>query len=342
MCARVARQEQLLTPGKLPHRQLERVLSSFRKGLERDKSVIVGPSTGIDSAVVRLSSETIAITSDPITLAGELSAYYCICVNANDLAVMGAKPEYMTISVLFPPCPASEISRTANQLAKYAKQFGITIVGGHTEITTTVNAPVLVATMFGRMLSKRIISSANVKPGDVIVMTKTAGIEATAIIAREKAKELEAEGISERKIRDAQKLLFNPGISILREASIAFEMKCSAMHDVTEGGVVSALWELSRASNLRIEVFTDKIPVLPITDEICRIWDINPLRVISSGALLIAISERKANKLIGELRRNGIEANIIARAVEGKAGSFDVKKRKKMLPCQDELVKIYI
>ncbi len=331
-----------LKPGKLPHRQLERILAPLSKIAQQDETVIVGPSAGVDAAIVKLKSGMIAITSDPITLTGQLAPYYCINVNANDLAVMGAKPEYMTISAMFPPCSEKDITNTAKLLAKYAKKFNITIIGGHTEITTAVNSPLLVATMLGRVISKRIISSSTVNPGDVIIMTKSAGIEATAIISREKEKELKKAGWSAKKIEQAKRLLFNPSISIVPEATIASTLKCSAMHDVTEGGVITALWELSHASNLKIDVYTENIPILPITQEICDMWNIDPLKVISSGSLLIAISRKRADKLLDKLKENKIQANIIASASDKGSGAWDVKKRKKLLPCQDELVKIYL
>ncbi len=332
--------EKTLSPGKLPHRQLQAMLESLRS--KRDKSVVIGPAMGIDAAVVNLPSGMIAITCDPITLAGDLAAYYCVNVNANDIAVMGAEPEYMIVSALFPPTPAKEIKKTARQLAKYANELDIKIIGGHTEITEAVNMPVLIATMFGRLRKRgRIISATAAKPGEVVIMTKYAAIETTSIIAREKTQTLKQAGFSVNEIRKAKNLLFKPGISIIPEAKIAFDIKCSAMHDVTEGGIISALWELAQASNTKIEVSLDDIPILPITKRMCKLWDIDPLRTISSGSLLVTISAERAERFIRKLAEAKISACCIGRVLSGKVGLFESKKRKKLLPCQDEIVKIY-
>jgi hydrogenase expression/formation protein HypE len=328
----------LLPPGKLPHDLLKKILSALPA---KNPDVILGPQVGIDAAVINLSGRNLAVTSDPITLAGDLAAYYCVHVNANDLAVMGAIPKFMTVVGLFPPSPLETIKRISRDLAACAGQLGITLIGGHTEITLAVNTPIICACLFGPLAGKRIISSANARPGDVVIMTKSAALEASAIIAREKTSFLKKKGFTSRQIGKIKNFLFKPGISILPEAKLALTAGCSAMHDATEGGILTALWEISEAAGVRVEIDPEKIPVLPETVNVCRLWKINPLRAISSGALLVTIPSKKAGKLLTALKKITIEATVIGTVRKGPPTLADPATGRNFGPSEDEIVKIY-
>jgi hydrogenase maturation factor len=195
--------------------------------------------------------------------------------------------------------------------------------------------------MFGPLAGKHVTSAASAKPGDVIVMTKTAALEATAIIARERENTLKKAGFSPIKIRKMKNLLFQPGISILPEAQVALSAGCSAMHDATEGGILTALWEIASASKVQIEAQVDAIPLLPETVDACRIWKLNPLRTISSGTLLITISQKKLSRLLKNLSAIGIQSTVIGKIHSGPADVIDKATQKCILPSEDEIVKIY-
>ncbi len=330
--------ETLLGTGKLPHSQLKKLLAAVQS---RNSQLILGPEVGLDAAIVRTPGNALVVTSDPITLANDLSAYYCVHVNANDIAVMGAKPEFMTIVALAPPLPQREITKIARQLAKYAGELDITIVGGHTEITDAVKAPVLIATMFGKLQSKKMISAASAKPGDVLIMTKTAAIESTAIIARAKGDLLRQKGWSQASIKKSSNLLFDPGISIIPEAKIAVKAGCSGMHDATEGGIISAVWEITQASKVKIELDLKSIPILPETEKACNIFGINPLCSISSGSLLITISPKSAGNMLNRLKKSNIPATTIGKVTKGKAILINNNSGSHLAPVQDQITKIY-
>lgn len=327
-----------LAAGKVPHDVLKGVLRGFE---QRRSDVVVGPGLGLDAAVVRMTGDLVAVTSDPITLAGDLMAYYCVHVNANDLAVMGAKPAFMTVVCLLPiGSEVSVLKRLGRDLARYAKAVNVAVVGGHSEITSAVTSPVMVGTMLGR-LAGRPMGAGGARPGQVVVMTKWAGLEATAIMARERPGRLRSAGFSERELGRAQRLLFRPGISIVREAEAAMAAGCSAMHDATEGGVATGLWELAEASGVRLAIDVDRIPILPATRRACALWGIDPLGVISSGALLVTVGARKAKGLLAALGRRGISATIIGQVVKGRPAVTDVKTHRRLEPVQDEIVKVY-
>jgi hydrogenase expression/formation protein HypE len=328
----------LLSPGKLPHELLKKILSDLHS---KNPDVILGPQVGIDAAVIRLTGRFLAVTSDPITLTGELSAYYCVQVNANDLAVMGAVPKFMTVVALLPPTRPETVKGLARDLAKFARELGITLIGGHTEITLAVKTPILVATMFGPLIKRRPVSSAGARPEDVVIMTKSAALEAAAIIAREKSGLLKKKGWSPRQIGSIQKFLFKPGISIVPEAKLALTAGCTAMHDATEGGILTALWEIAEAAGVRIEIDLPKIPILPKTTKLCRLWKINPLRALSSGALLVTMPPKKAGKFLKTLNQAGIGATAIGIVRKGQPILIDSSSGQSFRPSEDEIVKIY-
>ncbi len=338
--SRVGREKgkKLLT-GKVPYELLKQVIG---KVYQADDRVVVGPAPGIDAAVIRPGDRYIVVTSDPITLASELSSYYCVHVNANDIAVMGGKPEFMNV-VLLLPVGATDlvVESIAKDLARYTRSIDVNIIGGHMEVTDAVKEPVLIATMIGTVKRGKVISSANAKVGDVVVMTKFAGIEGSAIIAREKKNRLKRAGISDRVIERVGNWLFRPGISVLRESQLAVSVGCSAMHDVTEGGVITALWEFANASGLRLEVSLDKIRVHRWTKEFCKVFGIDPLKLISSGSLLVGISSSKVDVLMKRFKECRIPSAIVGEFKKGSSGAIDVSTGRVLEPCVDDIVKIY-
>jgi len=329
---------EILAPGKLPAQLLNRLLAGTKP---RSPNVLVGPGIGLDAAVVKFTDRYLAVTSDPITLAADLLAYYCVHVNANDLAVMGAQPQFMTVVCLVPPRSYEFIKNINRDLLRASRNLNVTIIGGHTEITSAVNSPVMVGTMLGRLVSSKPITAAGAKVGNAILMTKHAGLEATAIIARERPEKLRNAGFTEYQIRKAQRLLFRPGISILPEARLAARAGCTAMHDATEGGIITALWELAAAGKVRITIDTSKIPLLPLTVRACKLWNIDPLRAISSGALLTTLPKSKTEALMKQLRKKRIPARIIGEVVPGRTGLQDTRTGKSLEPVQDQIVKLY-
>ncbi len=328
-----------LAPGKIPPDLLDKLLKKFQSPSSK---LLVGPGVGLDAAVVKVSDSRLAVTSDPITLAEDLMGYYCVHVNANDLAVMGAEPEFMTVVLLLPVgVDSAAVKRLSDGLARCADQLGVIVVGGHSEITPAVNTSVMVGTMMGRLLARKPIGSAGAKPGDVIVMTKHAALEATAIIARQHPDRLRKTGFTAKDIRRAQNMIFKPGISILPEARIAIQAGCSAMHDATEGGIVSALWEMAVGGKVRIGVDTPAIPLLDVTRRACKVWNIDPLWAISSGSLLASIGPRKAKRLISSLADSGIPASVIGHVARGRPSIMDTSTGRSLSPMQDEILKIF-
>lgn len=303
--------------GKLPNDFLNRFLNEHPLD---DPSVRVGPGVGEDTAVVQLEDqdEMVVLKSDPITFTTDRLGYYSVVINANDVATSGAVPRWLLTTLLFPAeSNAAQIHQLIHELHRVSRQLEITLCGGHTEITPAVNQPVVVGQLVGTVPQDRLIDKRQMADSDQILLTKGIAVEGTSILARELPGKLESLGMSKGEIDKCQGFLIDPGISILQEARIAVRSRVvTAMHDVTEGGLATAIEELSLAGQHRIRVYTDQIPVLRETRKICRLLDIDPLGLIGSGGLLIACRHNGCEKLMSAIREAGIQVSAIGEVLE--------------------------
>ncbi len=309
-----------LPAGKLPNELLGQFLGEL--GCP-DPSILIGPDVGEDIAAVSLDGEDILVLkSDPITFATDAIGYYAIVVNANDLATCGARARWLLTSLLFPPGTRPiQIRQVMVDLHRAASEFGLSLCGGHTEITDAVNRPVVVGQLVGTVSRAQLIDKRRMKAGDRILLTKGVAVEGTALIAREFPEKLLQLGLRPEEVEACRRFLTEPGISILKEAEMAAGSgRVSALHDVTEGGVATAIEELSAAGKHRIRVYPDRIPVLKPTARICRLLKINPLGLIGSGSLLIACSEDGCESLMKALCEAGIPVASIGKVLEEGSG----------------------
>ena len=309
-----------LAPGKLPNHLLHRFLEDLDL---RHSSLLVAPGVGEDVACIRLDGEeALVLKSDPVTFATESIGQYAVTVNVNDVATSGATPRWLLTTLLFPPgTTAGQVRQTMTELRETAHRHGLLLCGGHTEISDAVNRPVVVAQVAGTVARHRLIDKRNMKEGDGLILTKGIAIEGTCILAREFPERLRELGVSSSEIERCRRFLVTPGISVLKEAQLAAQSgHVSAMHDVTEGGLATALEELSASGNHRIRVRMDRIPVYPETLKICRLLDIHPLGLIGSGSLVIACDSSYCDTLVDSLRNAGIEAVRIGEVLETGRG----------------------
>lgn len=300
-----------LPTGKLPPDHLQRVIAGLRS---RDPHVLIGPGVGEDAAVVQVGDTCLVITTDPITFAADRIGWYAVHVNANDVAVMGARPRWFLATVLLPAgrTEAALVDRIIADIAGTCESLGITVCGGHTEITTAVDRPIVVGQMIGEAPRNRLVRKPCLQPGDRILVTRAAAIEGTAILAREARPRLTGR-VGDSVLDEAARLLFDPGISIVEAALTAAETGCArAMHDATEGGILTALVELGLAAGVGLRVSREAIPVLPATRVICGALGLDPLRLIASGALLIGVPAAGVGRVAGALAGRGIPVAEVA------------------------------
>jgi hydrogenase maturation factor len=259
---------------------------------------------------------------DPITFATDLIGWYAVHVNANDVAVMGGTPRWFLASLLLPPeADAGDVGPIFDQLAESCRELDVAMVGGHTEITIGIDRPIMVGTMLGEAAPGRVLTSGGAQPGDVIVLCGGVAVEGTAILGREAAEGLRAKGFAQESIAAARDLLFDPGISVVPAALAAAAVPgVTAMHDPTEGGLATGLRELALASEVGLEIEEDRIPVLPLTERACTALALDPMGLIASGSLLVAVRAERADKLLSSLGQVCRQVEPIGRAVPEKDG----------------------
>jgi hydrogenase expression/formation protein HypE len=329
-----------LRTGKLPP---ELLAKSIRHTGAKDDRVVLGPRLGEDAAVVRVGDRLVVLKTDPVTYASDMIGWYAVHVNANDVATRGAEPAWFQAVILLPEGAddglPEEISR---QISSACEELGVAVTGGHTEVTPGISSPIVVGDMHGLLERERPVLTSGVREGDSIVLTKGAGIEGTAAIARAKRDEL-VRLLGEEAVDRAAWFLMDPGLSVLPEARTALDFDVSAMHDPTEGGVLMGVYELATASSRSVEFDADSVPVAEETEAICRHYGIDPLGLLGSGALLASFAPDDAARYMDALAEKGVEAAVVARAVAGGSGSV-VKRKGSVTPlssCErDEILKV--
>ncbi|MCP4138398.1 MAG: HAD-IA family hydrolase [bacterium] len=310
-----------LRSGKIPNDLLDEMLSGLFAENPLDPSILIPPGIGEDVTAVDINNaEVLVLKSDPITFATDAIGRYAVLVNANDIATSGAAPRWFLTTLLFPPgTSAAGVYLVMNELAAVCREWNITLSGGHTEITDAVTRPVITGMLAGTIARKDLVNKRNMRTGDCILMTKSAGVEGTSIVAREFGNRLLKSGMPEQEIEQGRAYLAN--ISILKEAQIAGACKgVTAMHDVTEGGVATAIEELGIAGNHSLRIDPAAIPVSTLTGKMCRLLGISPLGLIGSGSLLICCEQESSEGLISEIRAAGIEVSRIGEVLDAGKG----------------------
>lgn len=324
--------------GKLPHD----LLASLLNTLPQDPQVVVGPRVGEDAAVIDWAGGYLVVKTDPITFATDQIGWYAVQVNANDLATTGAVPRWFMATVLLPGgrADAAMAERIFHQIVDACQELDITLIGGHTEITHGLDRPIVVGMLLGEVARDRLVTTGGAQPGDVVLLTKGIPIEATAIIAREKRQELQ--GHFEAALLDrAAAYLVDPGISVLRDARLAVQAGgVTSMHDPTEGGLATALWELAEASGHTVAVTAPGWPIRPEGRLLCAFYGLDPLGAIASGALLLTVRSDAVDGVMNALARAGIDVYRLGHIRQGGA---QVLTGEGLLPrpARDEIARLF-
>lgn len=306
----------ILPTGKLPADLLARLLE---QDVVQDPRVLLGPGIGLDCAVIDNGDTLLIFKSDPITFSSDEIGWYLVQVNANDIATTGAQPRWLMATLLLPEgrATAAQAEEISRQLHRACRQAGVALIGGHTEVTHGLDHPILAGAMIGEVPREKLVTPRGAQPGDRLLLTKGVPIEATALLARELPDRL-ASALSPDEIEQARNFLFDPGISILRDARLALEAgRVTAMHDPTEGGLAGALWELAEASGRSLSVDPAAVPVPPLSRRICRLLGIDPLEAIASGALLLTAPPGDSAAITAALQAQGIPCAEIGRVEAG-------------------------
>ncbi len=294
-----------LCPGKVKWSYLE---DALRGSVDSDPQVLVGPGKGMDAAVVDPGEQLIVVATDPVTFATGDAARYAVHVNANDVAVLGARPRWFQAVLLLPDkrtttdLPGEILSAIREELEK----LGAVLVGGHTEVVTGLQDPIVVGQMIGQVSREALVRPGRAVVGDALLLAGGIAIEATALAAKEKKEQLLEKGVTLGEIAKAAAYMDDPGISIVRAALAAAATGCvHAMHDITEGGLITAVEELAHCSGKGVVLDGDSLQVARLTEKVLGVLGMDPLGSIGSGGLLISCPADSADLVSRAVRLAG-------------------------------------
>lgn len=321
--------------GKLPNEILKNYIIS--KIDLKNKDILVGPGVGEDCSVISFGDEVCVLTTDPITAAQNNSGTIGVHICCNDIASAGVKPLGILVTILAPPSAALEdIANIMVEVNDACKLLEVDVLGGHTEVTDAVNRIVLSITAIGKGRRDSFVTTGGAKLNDEIVVTGFAGLEGTAILAKDYSDYL-CDKLGETLVVKAQGLLKN--ISVVKTGLLCAKFGVNAMHDATEGGIIGAIWEVAEASGCGAYIYKCDIPIMEETLEISNALKIDPYKLISSGSMVIAT--QNGNGLVEFLMANGIEARVVGKIIE-KDMILDINGKVEIIapPESDEIYKV--
>src|SRR5512135_721885 len=296
-----------LALGKPSPDVLERLFADLPS---QDPRVIMGPQIGEDAAVLDIGDRYLIAKVDPITFVAEEIGWYAVHINANDLAVRGARPAWFLMTLLLPEgqADAGLLADIFTQVRDACGVVGASLVGGHTEVTSGLDRPILAGTMLGEVEKDRLVTTAGARVGDAVLLSKGIAIEGASILAREFGGLLRDRGIDSGTLERAHAFVRRPGISVLPDARTAVAASpVHAMHDPTEGGLATGLWELARAAQVGLSLDRDAMPILAECRLLCEALGIDPLGLIASGALLLTCPQTGAAGILSAWASQGID-----------------------------------
>lgn len=324
--------------GKLRSEQLEDMI--FQKLKNKREEVLVRPGIGRDCAVVDYGDQLCVLSTDPITGTATNIGKLVVHITCNDIAADGVAPLGIMLTIMLPPeTTEADVENIMNDIIAEADKINVDILGGHTEVTDAVNRVVISATGIGKKLKSRLEGAKKPASGDLLILTKGSGIEGTGIICYDKEEELK-QALGAEVVEQGKQFLEK--LSVVKEGVIGGENGAKLMHDVTEGGLLGGVWEISVLSKLGVRLWKDKLPVSPVTDLVCSHFGIDPLKLMSSGSMLILADAEDSEKILGELSGVGIEAWVIGKLEDGEKrvmmdGNLELEIES---PESDELYKV--
>lgn len=324
-----------LLSGKLPPDLLAQLLAGLRPP---PPEVRLGARIGEDASGIELDGGILVVSTDPITLTSEDIARLSVIVNANDVAVTGARPRWFLAVVLVPPATAERVVRDLfSALESALSEIGAYLVGGHTEATPAVTRPIVVGQMLGLAETGTIVTTAGFDPGDVVLQVRPAPIEGAAVLARE-AVDLVRE-VDPVALRAARAALDRPGICVVEPALLATEIGVKALHDPTEGGLAGGLHEMASAAKVCIRVQRDAVLWFEPGLAVCTALGADPWSTLASGTLLAVFAPEDAERALSAFAEHGHPAALIG-TVEAGAGVLDTEGRLIAPPERDEVARL--
>jgi len=317
------RSERLET-GKLPSALMAELLAA---GPELPREVLLGPRVGEDACAIEVGGEILVATTDPITLTGREIGRHAVVINANDVAVTGARPRYFLTTILLPPgTRAGEVREIFASIRGGLASLGASLVGGHTEVTTAVNQPVVIGQMLGVCRRNRLVPTGGARPGDRLVQVGEAPVEGAAVFASEPALARRLLGVDPGLRMAASAAAQIPGISVVEAALLAVDLGARALHDPTEGGLASGLVDVAEASGVRLDIEEEAVLWFEPGRALCAALGADPWGTLASGTLLAVFEADRCEAAVTALCAQGHRARAIGRVEQG-SGVFGLGGR---------------
>ncbi|MFX1368085.1 MAG: AIR synthase family protein [Promethearchaeota archaeon] len=310
---------QIMLPGKIPPDILKSLV--FTHLGKKDPDLLLGPRVGEDASLIRVGKDIIVVATDPITGSIEDVGRLAVHINANDIATFGVQPRWFLASIMLPQgCTQSDLKHIIQQIDTAAKSLEIAVAGGHTEITSGLDRPIIAGFMIGVADDGKYVTSSGARPGDHFIMTKSIALEGTSILATEGSEYL-LDSLDSKLLKEARTL--GSMISVVKEGLAAFKTGyLTAMHDPTEGGIAGGIHEICDASEVGCSIRKSQIPIHSITELICEILDINPMHLISSGSMLMTCSSDFSTDVIKAINSVGVSAAVIGEVVKDSSRRY--------------------
>jgi hydrogenase expression/formation protein HypE len=325
--------------GKLTASQLEEVI--FKNIKKKRKEFLNSPGIGDDCAALDLGDKVCYLSSDPITGAVNKIGKLAVNITCNDLATTGIEPMGIMATILAPTTSTIEdLKQIVIDMEAECEKLNIDILGGHTEITDAVTKIIVSITGIGFGTKAHYEKKEKIKSNDIILLTKGVGIEGTAIISFEKEEELKSI-LSKKELEYGKSMM--EMTSVVKEGLLASDLS-KGMHDVTEGGILGAIWEVAELSKLGATIYNEKLEIADVTSKICDFYKIDPLKLISSGSMLIIVSQENKEELLNKLISKDIPTSEIGYFTDNNNEKFILDKKNNKIeipePESDELYKV--
>jgi hydrogenase maturation factor len=290
---------------------------------DTDATVVIGAKIGEDAAVVDLGDRYLVTKTNPITFATNEIGWYVVNVCVNNMVVRGVRPRWMLNCILLPEGETSPemVEEILQQIHSACSEVGVLVIGGHTEVTAGLGRPIVVGHLLGEVAKEALVATSTAEIDDVVLVTKALGVEGTAIIASELAGDLRGKGYSADFVERARRFLYEPGISVYKDALTAADSRLvHAMTDATEGGLASALHEMAEAAGVGFLIEGEKVPVYAETKRICAEYNLDPLGLIASGMLIMAVPASSSDELCNKMMAEGVQCTAIGTVTDATEG----------------------
>lgn len=322
--------------GKLNWEDLKAVIDENKGSIRQD--VVISGGIGEDCSIINYGDYDCIVSTDPITGAEKGIGKLAVNINCNDIASAGVEPVGILVTIMVPPSASmKDIREIMSEISGECKKLKIQVLGGHTEVTDAVNRTIVSCTVIGKGKKNKAVITAGSKIGDDIIVTKTIGMEGTYIAINEKYSELK-DSLSNEEIMEAK--AYGDKLSVVEEGKLAGEFGVSSMHDITEGGLLGALWEVASAAGVGFKIYSERIPLSSVTRKVAQKFNIDPLRFIASGSMLICC--KNGDELVNVLKKEGIPSVVIGKITKEKGIIINGKEQNEVeMPKCDELFKIY-